>query len=274
MWILIVHCVWLVIVAGMDGNKGLSDSCFTEKHLISSPKAFRKFLTVFYTIMACHGSVSVDVSAGSIKPILKLTTTVFSLQGDYVGAPFKRTVGHDDCKQVYRNSETVSFSIWIHKRLLEEWAAFVVKEAIANSYAKGGHIYACFLYTSKAFDLVDRRILFEKLRRSGMELEWRRLLMSSYNANDFSVRWNRNSSELFPLEQLVRQGDFLSHLLFSVYSDELLKTLKGSSSGLLIGKTFVGCITYSDDICFLAELVTFKKLLICTCSTAKNCFQI
>ena len=135
-------------------------------------------------------------------------------------------------------------------------ATFLIKEAISYACNNGGHLYACFMDASKAFDFLDHGILFSKMMELEMPPEWIRLLMSGYEAINLKVRWNNVFSHTFPLQQGVRQGDVLSPALFSVYLDELLEILQQSGCGFFIGKIFVGCVVYVDDIVLLSTSAT------------------
>jgi len=50
----------------------------------------------------------------------------------------------------------------------------------------------------------------------------------------------------------VRQSGVLYPYLFAVYMDELITALRQSNYGLHIGRLFVGCVVYADDIALLS----------------------
>ena len=45
----------------------------------------------------------------------------------------------------------------------------------------------------------------------------------------------------------------LSPILFSIYVDDLVEELRKSGYGIYIGRLFVGCILYADDILLLSS---------------------
>lgn len=71
-----------------------------------------------------------------------------------------------------------------------------------------------------------------------------------------NVNWNGVKSDSFRMHQGVRQGGVLSPELFSVYLDGLLEALRGSGMGFYMGKTFVGCVAYADDLVLLSSSLT------------------
>ena len=51
----------------------------------------------------------------------------------------------------------------------------------------------------------------------------------------------------------VRQGGVLPAILLSIYVDNLIDELRNSGYGIYIGRLFVGCILYADDILLLSS---------------------
>jgi len=53
----------------------------------------------------------------------------------------------------------------------------------------------------------------------------------------------------------VKQGDVLSPVIFTVYTDGLLVKLSNANVGCYVGEVFVGVLAYADDIVLLAPTV-------------------
>ncbi len=60
--------------------------------------------------------------------------------------------------------------------------------------------------------------------------------------------WDNCYSEYFGAENGVRQGRVASHILFTVYLDELLVRLEKTNVGCYIGHEWYGCFGYADDL--------------------------
>ena len=122
-------------------------------------------------------------------------------------------------------------------------------------------MYGCFLDASKAFDLVDHKLLFTYLFDRGLPLAIIRFLMFWYKHQSMCVRWNGVFSESFHVSNGVRQGGVLSPVLFSVYVDGLLCKLRDSGVGCHLGCEFVGSVCYADDLALLAPSPSALRII-------------
>ena len=72
----------------------------------------------------------------------------------------------------------------------------------------------------------------------------------------------------------VRQGGILSPYLFSVYIDVLLQNLKDSGFGCHIGDTFMGTVSYADDVVILAPSFTSLKQMLNICDKFSDNYNV
>ena len=140
-----------------------------------------------------------------------------------------------------------------------------VKNIISNYIHNGSPVLGCFLDASKAFDLVNHGILFQKLYDRGLSQTVIRFLSSWYLTQQMSVRWGNSLSDSFKVTNGVRQGSVLSPVLFSVYLDGLLEELGNSGVGCHWGCLFAGAICYSDDIVLLAPCPSALRIMLKIC---------
>ena len=93
---------------------------------------------------------------------------------------------------------------------------------IAEAFNQNKLVVACFLDLSKAFDLINHRILIEKLKKIGLNdisIKW----FSSYLSNRkmFSCVNGTLSSSFKILERSVPQGSILGPLLFLIFVNDM-----------------------------------------------------
>ena len=77
-----------------------------------------------------------------------------------------------------------------------------------------------------------------------------RLIMEMYEKESMAVRWNNEYSDSFGVSNGVKQGGVLSPILFCVYIDNLLMSLKKNDIGCHVGPIFVGHLGTRTTSCF------------------------
>ena len=80
-----------------------------------------------------------------------------------------------------------------------------------------------------------------------------------YSQLQCCVRWQNKLGDSFPVLCGVRQEGVLSPCLFAIYVDDLISLLRISRYGLYIGRLFIGCLLYADDIVLLSKQTTFLE---------------
>ena len=72
------------------------------------------------------------------------------------------------------------------------------------------------------------------------------------------VRWENVHSNKFGVSNGVRQGGVLSPIIFSIYLDSLLVTLKHADIGCSWDGEFSGALAYADDVVLLCISISFR----------------
>ena len=115
------------------------------------------------------------------------------------------------------------------------------------------------LDASKAFDRIEYVRLFKLLREKNMCPIVLRLIIAMYISQMMQVRWGEILSKQFPVRNGVKQGGVSSPVLFTVYLDNLLKTLKQRNIECKIGDSYLGVFGYADDLTLLCPSLTGIK---------------
>ena len=90
---------------------------------------------------------------------------------------------------------------------------------------KGKRVYACFIDIEKAFDRVNRKKLWDRLKRLGMNDRERETIERYYVGNEIKLKIGQTESKWVKNNVGVRQGCTMSPVLFNVFIEELLERL-------------------------------------------------
>ena len=133
---------------------------------------------------------------------------------------------------------------------------------------RGKRLYAAFVDYRKAFDMVNRVILWQKLISIGVNGDILRIIHNLYDRAKSCVSYNGDLSEYFNSKVGVRQGENLSPLLFAIFLNDLVFFMSKKYNGLQDLSTMVTeelsddtvetylklyTLLYADDTIILAE---------------------
>ena len=132
--------------------------------------------------------------------------------------------------------------------------------AIVQRYLlkKSGKVYICFVDFKKAFDTINRSVLWNVLRKSGVGGKMLRILQSMYISVRSCVRCPDNLTEFFECPTGVRQGCVLSPTLFSFLINELaLEIAQNGMYGVQLTPDVVQILVmlFADDVLFASYCV-------------------
>ena len=114
--------------------------------------------------------------------------------------------------------------------------------------------FAAFIDFKKAYDSVNRSILWGKLIAVGINGKILRAVESLYRSVSSCVRINGLTTEWFDVKTGLRQGCPLSPLLFNCFVNDLAEKIKAIGKGISIDNGEKVCILlYADDVILLAE---------------------
>ena len=128
---------------------------------------------------------------------------------------------------------------------------FVLK-CMFDSHRSGVH-YA-FIDYSKAFDLIDRNLLYNKLLNFGISNKFLKIIMNMYSKLSSKVRTASRMSDPFNLECGVMQGECLSPSFFALHINEIASKMNEiPSMGLMFGDRKISVLKYADDLVLCAK---------------------
>jgi hypothetical protein len=113
-------------------------------------------------------------------------------------------------------------------------------------------MHVAFLDIRAAYDSVDRRILWDKCRRRGLCEPTIALLQRLFDHNCTQVMVDGHRSEPYLIEAGVLQGSVLSPFLYSLFIDDLPRTLDRCQK-IKVNNASVNILMYADDIALISR---------------------
>ena len=130
-------------------------------------------------------------------------------------------------------------------------------------------MFGCFVDFQKAFDMIPRSLLFQKLLDNNINGNFYKCLVNLYIEDKACVKVGNKITPCFQRTQGVKQGCILSPLLFNIFLSDLQDKIERKENcpvELAQGQS-LGCIIWADDILLLTKSeIGLKNML----ETLKN----
>jgi len=119
---------------------------------------------------------------------------------------------------------------------------------------KGGKLYVFFADLKAAFDKVDRKKLWKRLKEAEINEGLIRRIEDLYRETTCRIKIGEKITNKFWTERGLRQGCPLRPLLFILFIADIEKYLKARrEGGTVIGKKKIYILAYADDLGAIAE---------------------
>ena len=126
---------------------------------------------------------------------------------------------------------------------------FVLNGLSTHCLNENRYLYCCFVDFTKAFDYVDKDILWYKLIKIGVRGQMLEIIRSIYKNVKSRVKNKNTLSEAFSCNIGVRRGECLSPFLFAMYINDLEQELEENGvNGIDLGMIKLLLLLYADDI--------------------------
>ena len=221
-----------------------------------------------FNICFDYGIIPDKWSESIISPIIKSNNTYPRKPGNYRGISLLSSIA-----KVYGSVLNNRLMKYLDKIFLyEEQNGFRQNRScldhicsrhsiIQNKLNAGTDLLVAFIDLKKAFDTINRDLLFLKLRAVGIDgkmyFSIRSLLLKVK-----LVRVNKVFTEWFNTSCGVRQGDTLWPTLFSIFINDLILSVNGLKLGIYINEIIIIIHLYADDIAFMAESESKLQLIL------------
>jgi len=128
---------------------------------------------------------------------------------------------------------------------------FVLHSVLWKARSKRRSVHLAFLDIAKAYDSVNRNVLWKKLMKMGIDGKFLCMLQSVYQGD--SVVNGVSTRSIF-LQRGLRQGCSLSPMLFNLYVSEMSHDLMLSNEGFYIGPVIcISVLFFADDIVLVSR---------------------
>jgi len=131
---------------------------------------------------------------------------------------------------------------------------FALTEILRLRKSKHLPTVCCFIDISKAYDRIDRELLWLSLRRHGIQGRMLEFLRTVYTSTDSAVCIDGYLTEFFSVSLGVRQGCVLSPSLFLIFINGLVAAINSAGLGIRVNAhLLLVCLLFADDLVLLAE---------------------
>jgi exonuclease III len=245
------------------GKSAGPDQIVSEMLKCANP-AVIQFLTIFFNYLYDNGLFPLEWSKSIIVPIYKKGNK--NNPDNYRGVALTSIVS-----KVYTYILNKRLVSWAKReeKIIEEQAGFrasystvdhifTLYSLVQKFLAKNTKLYIAFVDFRKAFDSVNRNLLWYTLKNVGVNGKLYRALKGMYESVLSCVRDKGYYSEYFNCPRGVKQGCLLSPQLFSFFVNELaIEISKKGRHGiqLIPGAIEIFLLLFADDVILMSNTV-------------------
>jgi hypothetical protein len=113
--------------------------------------------------------------------------------------------------------------------------------------------FCAFIDFRKAYDSIQRDLLWHKLKCYGLQGKIMDALQGIYSAVYSAVKVNGQLTEWFEVALGLKQGCLISPFCFNMYLNDLINDINSLGLGVNIGDRNVSIMCYADDIVLIAR---------------------
>ena len=135
---------------------------------------------------------------------------------------------------------------------------FLLQTLVEKSKSTKKKLFAAFIDFKKAYDTVDRPLLFSRLKQLGISGLFYQNIVAMYNNTKYSIKTSNGCLEPIQSNLGLRQGCPLSPMLFNLFIDDVFNIFSNPNDFdplYLQGKP-INHFLYADDLVLVSESAT------------------
>ena len=255
------------VISKLESGKAAGHDEVTNEALKNAPESFVHLLTTLFNrvknqsvvprawkrgrVVLVHKKGSV-CEVGNYRPITVLTA---------MNAIFSKVLNARLTEVVERHKLLGEAQHGFRKGRSGADAGFTLNSVLWKCSAKRKKPHLAFLDLQKAYDSVDRPVLWDKLRQLGFGGKFLESIKAMYSGDHVTCESNGVTTNPVYLRRGLRQGCSLSPMLFALYIVDMSKDLVLSRQGVLLHRVCVSVILFADDIVLVSSTVEGLQVL-------------
>lgn len=259
----------LKVILNMKRGKSPGHDGLSLEHILYASDEIYTHLCHLYNLCIKYGYLPEALMHTIVVPVIKNKTGDLSSASNYrpislgtiIGKILERLIHPELIKKIKIDDAQFGF----RPGLSADDAIASLKGTVSYYPARNTSVYGCFLDLSRAFDLVNYDVLWEKLLVSQVPSRIVNLLRFWYGGQTNSVRWGDAMSSKYRLDCGVRQRGITSPDLFNLYVNGLIEELRSTRVGCHMGNVCVNNLSYADDMVLLSPSVKGLRKLLSVC---------
>jgi hypothetical protein len=220
-----------------------------------------EMLHSFFNKVFCSGLVPNLWRLGIIKPLPKssltdprlplqyrgiaLLSTIYKL---YTGLLNNRLIETAEAREIYVEEQN-----GFRKKRSCVDHIYSLTTILRHKVAANQPVFSCFVDAEKAFDRIDRKLMFLRLLELGVCGKYYWAIKSIYKDCQNCVNLNGFFTTWFNSDLGVKQGDVISPTLFGLFINDLIKEINGLNLGIPVGNIKISALAFADDIVVLGN---------------------
>lgn len=247
------------VLKTLKGGKSAGWDTIPNEFLINSPDILASWLTVLFNKIKSGGVMPRGWNKGRITLIHKSglrevllnyrpITVIISLSGLFSKLLNQRLTEVVETHDLLGESQN---GFRKGRRMADN--SFILDSILMKAKSDRTSLHLCYVDISKAYDSVNRSILWAKLAAMGFGGDFLGCLKALYYNDSVDSVINGISTRPVFLRRGLRQGCSLSPLLFALYISDIGSDLARSVEGFPLGGLVFSGLLFADDIVLISK---------------------